>query len=145
MTEIVRLLSDRSLVCRLCPTNASGMSVHKTDRSVQPNGVPVAVLLFMAVAAAFGTSTIYLLQPAVADVAGSLGVRTAVVGVALLVPLVDRYTPGRVLAAQFGVLAAVLALGAAVGTIWLLGVIVAVAGACSAVGAGMSSIVGRLP
>ncbi len=68
----------------------------------------------MSLAAALGTATIYPLQPAIADVAGSLDASVAAVGVALacgplgymfglglLVPLVDRFPPGRVLSAQW--------------------------------------------
>ncbi|MEU4315483.1 MFS transporter [Nocardia sp. NPDC024068] len=115
------------------------------------------VILFMSVAAALGTSTIYPMQPAIADVADTLGTRiTAVglalacgpigylIGLALLVPLVDRYAPGRVLAVQFGILAGALAAGAAVGTVPALGAVIALVGACSAVGAGLSSVAGRL-
>ncbi len=111
----------------------------------------------MSLAAAVGTSTIYPLQPAMADVADSLGSQIAVIGVALafgpigymvglglLVPLVDRFSPGRVLAAQFGVLAAALTLAAAAGNVAGLVSVIGVVGACSAVGAGLSSIAGRL-
>lgn len=111
----------------------------------------------MAFAAALGTATLYPLQPAIADVAASLGSRITAVGVALavgpvgylvglglLVPLVDRFSPARVLAAQFGVLAAVLASGAVVGNVATLGMLVGVIGACSTVGAGLSSLAGRL-
>ena len=111
----------------------------------------------MSVAAALGTSTIYPMQPAIADVADSLGTQIAAVGIALafgpigymiglalLVPLVDRFAPARVLAAQFGVLACALAASAAVPTALLLGPVVGVVGACSAVGAGLSSVASRL-
>ncbi len=111
----------------------------------------------MSVAAALGTSTIYPMQPAIADVADTLGTQiTAVgitlacgpigymVGLGLLVPLVDRFAPGRVLAAQFGILACALAASAAVGTVTLLGPVVGLVGACSAVGAALSSVAGRL-
>ncbi len=111
----------------------------------------------MSLAAALGTSTIYPLQPAIADVAESLGSPITAIGLALaggpigymvglglLVPLVDRFPPGRVLAAQFGVLAVALALSAAAGGAWQLGLTTAAIGACSAVGAGLSSVAGRL-
>ncbi len=111
----------------------------------------------MSVAAALGTSTIYPMQPAIADVADSLGAKVTAVGIALacgpigymaglalLVPLVDRLAPGRVLAAQFGVLACALAAGSAVGSVILLGAVIGVVGACSAAGAGLSSVAGRL-
>ncbi|GAB2668492.1 MFS transporter [Nocardia goodfellowii] len=115
------------------------------------------VVLFMALAATLGTSTTYCLQPAIADVADTLGVQVTAVGFALacgpigymaglglLVPLVDRFAPDRVLAAQFAVLAIALASSAAIGGVWQLGLITAVIGACSAVGAGLSSVAGRL-
>ncbi|WP_262401578.1 MFS transporter [Actinomadura sp. CNU-125] len=111
----------------------------------------------MSVAAALGTSTIYPMQPAIADVADSLGEPITAVGIALacgpigymvglglLVPLVDRLAPGRVLAAQFGILACALAVSSAAGSLILLGSVIGVVGACSAVGAGLSSVAGRL-
>lgn len=111
---------------------------------------------FMAIAAALGTAAIYPLQPAVSDVADSLGISIAQVGIALacgpigylvglamLVPLVDRFPPRYVLSAQFGALAAALAANAACGTIWLLALTVTLIGACSTVGAQLSSITAR--
>nr|WP_181696477.1 MFS transporter [Nocardia sp. GTS18] len=111
----------------------------------------------MALAAAVGTSTIYPMQPAIADVADSLGTQITAVGFALacgpigymlglglLVPLVDRFAPGRVLAAQFGVLACALAASAAAGSAAVLAPMIGLVGACSAVGAGLSSVAGRL-
>jgi predicted MFS family arabinose efflux permease len=114
------------------------------------------VVWFMACAAALGTASIYPLQPAIADVAGSLHASLATVGVALacgplgylvglalLVPLVDRFPPRYVLSTQFGALAVALAVSAAVGTPWLLGLVVGVIGAGSSVGAQLSSVAGR--
>lgn len=110
----------------------------------------------MAIAAALGTAAIYPLQPAVSDVADSLDISVAQVGVALacgpvgyllglalLVPLVDRFPPKYVLATQFGALSVALAANAAVGTMWLLALTVGVIGACSTVGAQLSSITAR--
>jgi predicted MFS family arabinose efflux permease len=122
----------------------------------RPAVLQAPVVWFMALAAALGTATIYPLQPAIADVAGSLhaslttiGIALAcgplgyLVGLALLVPLVDRFPPNRVLATQFGALAIALVVNAVVGTPWLLGVVVGVIGAGSAVGAQLSSVAGR--
>jgi predicted MFS family arabinose efflux permease len=110
----------------------------------------------MALAAALGTASIYPLQPAIADVAGSLKASIAEIGVALaagpvgyllglvlLVPLVDRFAPRQVLATQFGVLAISLAATAAVGSPLILGLALTVIGAGSAVGAQLSSVAGR--
>lgn len=110
----------------------------------------------MAVAAAVGTATIYPLQPAIADIADSVGASVAAAGSALacgpvgyllglatLVPLVDRYSPRRLLAVQFAVLSAALAVNAAATTPWLLGIAVGVVGAASTVGAQLSSVAGR--
>ncbi|WP_242613935.1 MFS transporter [Actinomadura roseirufa] len=131
----------------------------KTDLASvdQHSSLSGPVVWFMSLAAALGTATIYPLQPAIADVAHSLDASLAAVGVALacgpmgymvglglLVPLVDRFPPGRVLAAQVGVLAAALFVSAVVGDVWTLGAAIGVIGACSAVGAGLSSVVGRL-
>ncbi|MGV0809953.1 MFS transporter [Mycolicibacterium setense] len=121
----------------------------------QPD-LPRITVWFMAIAAALGTAAIYPLQPAISDVAGSLDISVAQVGVALacgpvgyllglamLVPLVDRFQPNYVLAAQFCALAAALAANAAAGTLWILGLTVGMIGACSTVGAQLSSITAR--
>ncbi|WP_043660933.1 MFS transporter [Nocardia thailandica] len=125
--------------------------------AVAPPRLSGPVVAFMSFAAGLGTSTVYPLQPAIAEVAGSLGAGVTAVGVALacgsvgymaglalLVPLVDRFPPGRVLSAQFAALAVVLAAAAAVGEVAALGVVLAVIGACSTVGAGIGSVAGRL-
>ena len=114
-------------------------------------------VVFMAMAAALGTSTIYLLQPSIAEVAASTGTGIAATGVALacgpvgymlgllaLVPLVDRFPPRNVLGAQFALLGIALALSAVVHSIGALALLIAVTGACSVVGAGLSSIASRL-
>ncbi|MFV8048723.1 MFS transporter [Mycobacterium sp. 48b] len=123
--------------------------------TAQPQMTRITVW-FMAIAAALGTAAIYPLQPAVSDVAGSLDTSVAHVGIALacgpigyltglavLVPLVDRFPPNRVLAAQFGALAVALATNAAAGTLWILGLTIGVIGACSTVGAQLSSTTAR--
>ena len=114
------------------------------------------VVGFMALAAALGTASIYPLQPAIADVAGSLHASAAQIGsvlacgpigylsgLALLVPLVDRFAPRSVLSTQFGALAVALALAAGVGSAWLLGIVLGLVGAGSSVGAQLSSVAGR--
>ena len=102
-----------------CPFSASGarawlLSVvgMQTDviSDARPAVLSTPVVWFMALAAALGTASTYPLQPAIADVAGSLHASLATVGVALacgplgylaglalLVPLVDRFAPSRVL------------------------------------------------
>ncbi|MCO5972027.1 MFS transporter [Actinoallomurus sp. WRP6H-15] len=130
-------------------TDLSGVDQHRRLRS--------PVIWFMSFAAALGTATIYPLQPAIADVANSLDASLAAVGVALacgpmgymvglglLVSLVDRFPPGRVLSAQVGALAAALFVSAVVDSVWALGAAIGVIGACSSVGAGLSSVVARL-
>jgi predicted MFS family arabinose efflux permease len=114
------------------------------------------VVWFMALAAAIGTATIYPMQPAIGEVAGGLRVSVAeiglalafgpvgyLLGLALLVPLVDRFAPRVVLSTQFGVLAAALAVNSVVGTTWLLCLVTCVVGAGSSVGAQLSTIGGR--
>ncbi|MEU2041128.1 MFS transporter [Nocardia niwae] len=116
----------------------------------------VPVVWFMALAAALGTASVYVLQPAVAEVAGSLRTSAAVIGAALacgpvgyltglvlLVPLADRFAPRAVVSAQFAALAVACAGGAVVGSPWVLGVVMGVVGAGSAVGAQLSSVAGR--
>ncbi|MFI9636557.1 MFS transporter [Nocardia sp. NPDC051929] len=114
------------------------------------------VVWFMALAAALGTASVYLLQPAVAEVAGSLHASTAatgtalacgpvgyLVGLVLLVPLVDRFAPRAVVAAQFVALAVASAAGAVAGSPWGLGFVMGLVGAGSGVGAQLSSVAGR--
>ncbi len=114
-------------------------------------------MLFLSLAAALGTAAVYPLQPAIAQVADSVDATVAMVGfalaggpvgyligLALLVPLVDRFPPGRLLALQFGLLAAASAVCAGVGSAWQLGLVMGVVGACSAVGAALSSVAARL-
>jgi MFS family permease len=57
--------------------------------------------------------------------------------------LVDRFAPRHVLSTQFGALAIALAVNAAVGTPWLLGLVFGVVGAGSSVCAQLSSVAGR--
>jgi predicted MFS family arabinose efflux permease len=122
----------------------------------RPAVLSTPAVWFMALAAALGTASIYPLRPAIADVAGSLHASLAAVGVALacgplgylaglalLVPLVDRFAPRRVLSTQFGALAIALAVNAAVGAPWLLGLVIGVIGAGSSVGAQLSSVAVR--
>lgn len=116
-----------------------------------------SVVLFMSLAAALGTAALYPLQPAIGAVADSVGASIAAAGFALacgpvgylaglglLVPLADRYSPARLFAIQFGVLAVASAACATVDSAWQLGLVIGVVGACSAVGAGLSSVAGRL-
>ncbi|OCB15380.1 MFS transporter [Mycolicibacterium porcinum] len=111
---------------------------------------------FMAIAAALGTAAIYPLQPAISDVADSLDISIAQVGMALacgpigylaglalLVPLVDRFAPRHILGAQFGALAVAMAANAAAGSLWMLALTIGMIGACSTVGAQLSSITAR--
>ncbi|WP_029108558.1 MFS transporter [Mycobacterium sp. URHD0025] len=119
-------------------------------------GLQRITVWFMAIAAALGTAAIYPLQPAISEVADSLDISVAQVGVALacgpvgyllglalLVPLVDRFPPNYLLGAQFFALAAALAANAAAGSLWMLGLTVGIIGACSTVGAQLSSISAR--
>jgi len=114
------------------------------------------VVWFMALAAALGIATSYPLQPAIADVAGSLHASLTTIGfalacgplgyltgLALLVPLVDRFAQRHVVSTQFGALATALAVNAVVGAPWLLGLVIGVVGAGSSVGAQLSSVAGR--
>jgi predicted MFS family arabinose efflux permease len=139
----------------MCLPSVGAMSTHVlSDTRAVVLSTPV--VWFMSLAAALGTASTYPLQPAIADVAVAMHAFVATVGVALacgplgylvglglLVPLVDRFSPGRVLSTQFGALAVALGLNAVVGTPWLLGLAVGVIGAGSSVGAQLSSVAGR--
>lgn len=139
-------------------TQKTGSRSHSTDsNTTQSDQLRGPVVIFMSLAATLGTSTLYVLQPSVSHVAGSLGTQVSDIGVALaggpigyiaglvaLVPLIDRFTPRRVLGTQFFVLAAVLGLTALVRAVPLLVILIGLTGACSVVGACMSSLAGRL-
>jgi predicted MFS family arabinose efflux permease len=133
------------------------VTTELTKKSAGAADLRGPVVLFMAVAAALGTSAIYPLQPAIADVADSLESSTAAVGMALacgpagylaglglLVPLVDRFPPRYVLAAQLVALGVSTGATSAVSTSWQLGLCILLSGVCSSVGAGLSSVAGRL-
>lgn len=134
----------------------SGVSTDTDSLVPAPTALRAPAVLFMSVSAALGTATIYPMQPAIADVAQSLDSQITAIGIALafgpigymlglglLVPLIDRFSPARVLAVQFGVLGCALVASAVVPTAVLLGPAVGVVGACSAVGASLSSVAGR--
>ncbi|WP_280499312.1 MFS transporter [Nocardia cyriacigeorgica] len=133
------------------------MNAHLADDLRDDLRLRGSVVLFMSLAAALGTSTIYPLQPAIAEVAGSLHTSIAVagfalaggpigylVGLGLIVPMIDRFSPGRTLAMQFGALAVALAVSAVADRAWQVGLLIGVIGACSSVGASLSSLAGRL-
>ena len=114
-------------------------------------------MAFMALAAALGTAVIYPLQPAMAEVAdtlrcsiGAVGLALAcgpvgyLVGLALLVPLADRIAPAHVVSCHFVGLSVALGLSTITPHVVLLGLATMAVGACSAVGASLSSIAGRL-
>ncbi len=151
-SRITVLSVSRQRRCRAAPT----VVVVDTDLSTARPVLRAPVVAFLTFAAALGTATLYPLQPSIAEVAGSLDVPAAVVGtvlacgplgylagLAVLVPLVDRFPPRTVVAAQFAALAVALALATAVGSAALLGLVLAVIGAGSAVGAQLSSVAGR--
>jgi predicted MFS family arabinose efflux permease len=115
------------------------------------------LVLLLTLAAAIGTSATYPLLPAVSDVARTLGASVSATGLALgsgpfgyfcglgfVVPLVDRLNPRYLLGVLFAVLAAALATTSFVGSTWQLALIGVLVGAMSAVGAALSSLVGRL-
>ncbi|MFF3935161.1 MFS transporter [Streptomyces phaeofaciens] len=98
----------------------------------------------------------YAIQPALTDVAGQLGVSPSVIGLvpsaaligctagfALLLPLVDRVAPHRLISGQLGVLAAALVLAAAAPGAAVLLVAYLVIGATAGVAAQAGSIAGR--
>src|SRR5262245_47443415 len=121
-----------------------------------PGRLTTPLLLLFTLAAAIGTSATYPLLPAVSDVADAIGTSVSATGLALgsgpfgylcglglVVPLVDRLNPRYLLGVLFGVLGAALALTSVVGSAWQLALTGVVVGAMSAVGAALSSLVGR--
>jgi MFS family permease len=138
-------------------SRVTGVQTDLANVSARAADLRGPVVLYMAAAAALGTAAVYPLQPAIADVAISLGSSTEAVGVALacgpvgylcglalLVPLVDRFPPRYVLAVQLTALGVSIGATAAATTVWLVGLCVLLTGVCSSVGAGLTSVAGRL-
>jgi predicted MFS family arabinose efflux permease len=127
------------------------------QRTSTPARLKTPLVLLLALAAAIGTSAIYPLLPAVSDVAHTLGTSVAATGFALgsgpfgylcglglVVPLVDQLNPKYLLGVIFGVLGVSLTATSFVGSTRQLALASVVVGAISAVGAVLSSLVGRL-
>lgn len=128
----------------------------KEHTATPSNTLTLAVVGFMAVAAALGTGSLYPLQPSIANISESLHESMAVIGLALalgpvgylvglavLVPAIDRFQPRRVVAAQFVALAIALSLNSLSNNPWALALTVACVGALTSVGAQLSSVAGR--
>lgn len=113
-------------------------------------------ILFLAVAAAVATSTSYTVQPELgliaADLDASLAAASAaaglpivgyMLGLALLVPLVDRISPHVLVPAQLAALAGALVLAAAATSVELFGVGLLLSGICASTGAQMSTLAAK--
>ena len=112
--------------------------------------------LLLAVVAAVAISNNYAIQPALTEVAAGLGVPAPVIGLvptaaltgctagfALLLPLVDRLPPHRLVAGQLTALAAALVLAASAPHVGVLLAAYLAVGATASVAAQGSSIAGR--
>ncbi|WP_432031419.1 MFS transporter [Streptomyces antibioticus] len=112
--------------------------------------------LLLAAVAGTAIANNYVVQPALTDVADQLGVPSSVIGLvptaalvgctagfALLLPLVDRVAPRRLIAGQLAVLAAALVLAASAPGAGVLLAAHLVVGATAGVGAQAGGIAGR--
>ena len=110
-------------------------------------------ILFLALAAAVATSTSYTVQPELGVIAGDLDASLAatsaaaglpivgyMLGLALLVPLVDRFSPHILVPTQLAALAGSLILVAAATSVEIFGAGLLLSGVCASTGAQMSTL-----
>lgn len=113
-------------------------------------------ILFLALAAAVATSTSYTVQPELAviavDLNASLSTTSAaaglpivgyMLGLALLVPLVDRAPAHVLVPTQLAALAAALALASAAASVEVFGAGLLLSGVCASTGAQMSTLAAK--
>ena len=113
-------------------------------------------IAMLALAAGVAIANGYALQPSLSAIAGDVGVSAArmatlasvtmlgyLAGLALLVPLVDRFGPRTLVSAQMGVLAALLACASLSSTPFALDVCFLLVGAATTVAAQCSAVVGK--
>lgn len=113
-------------------------------------------IAMLALAAGVAIANGYALQPSLSAIAGSFGVPAArmatlasvtmlgyLAGLALLVPLVDRFGPRTLIPAQMGVLAALLACASLSSTPFALDACFLLVGAATTVAAQCSAVVGK--
>ncbi|AQQ28334.1 MULTISPECIES: MFS transporter [Burkholderia cepacia complex] len=113
-------------------------------------------IAMLALAAGVAIANGYALQPSLSAIAGDFGVSAArmatlasvtmlgyLAGLALLVPLVDRFGPRTLVSAQMGVLAALLACASLSSTPFALDVCFLLVGAATTVAAQCSAVVGK--
>lgn len=111
---------------------------------------------FLALAAGVATSTSYTVQPELSQIATDLGASMALtsaaaglpiagymIGLALLVPLVDRLAARRLIGVQLAVLALALAMGAMADNVYVFGTALLVSGICACTGAQMSTLASK--
>ena len=112
--------------------------------------------LFLALAAAVATSTSYTVQPELGVIAADLGASLAstsaaaglpivgyLLGLALLVPLVDRVRPHMLISAQLAALAGALVLAAVATSVFVFGAGLLLSGICASTGAQMSTLAAK--
>ncbi|WP_175849405.1 MULTISPECIES: MFS transporter [Burkholderia cepacia complex] len=113
-------------------------------------------IAMLALAAGVAIANGYALQPSLSAIAGDFGVSAArmatlasvtmlgyLAGLALLVPLVDRFGPRTLVSAQMGVLAALLACASLSSTPFALDACFLLVGAATTVAAQCSAVVGK--
>ena len=154
------LWSQQSINVRNAPARAGlgryigAMTQSHDDQNT--HNLDTGRILYLAVAAAVATSTSYTVQPELALIAADLNASLAVtsaaagmpiigymLGLALLVPLVDR-TPAHVLIpSQLVALAGALALSALAPSVEVFGAGLLLSGICASTGAQMSTLAAK--
>jgi len=129
------------------------MTQH-TDLQYSP--LDAGKILFLAIAAAVATSSSYTVQPELGLIAVDLGASLAatsaaaglpivgyMLGLALLVPLVDRFAPRDLVPAQLAALAGCLILASVASSVEIFGVGLMLSGVCASTGAQMSTLAAK--
>lgn len=133
-----------------------GGMTHNADTKPQQPPLDAGRILFLALAAAVSTSTSYTVQPELGLIAADLGASLAatsaaaglpivgyMLGLALLVPLVDRFPPHILVPAQLAALAAASILASVAPSVEVFGAGLLLSGICASTGAQMSTLAAK--
>lgn len=132
------------------------MSRSQTKAAPPPSQLDAGRILFLALAAAVATSTSYTVQPELDLIAADLGASLAatsaaaglpivgyMLGLALLVPLVDRISAHALVSTQLAALAVALILASTATSVEVFGAGLLLSGICASTGAQMSTLAAK--
>ncbi|HEX2558961.1 MFS transporter [Phenylobacterium sp.] len=132
------------------------MTDPRTEDTPQQSHLEAGSILFLALAAAVATSTSYTVQPELGLIAADLEASVAstsaaaglpivgyMLGLALLVPLVDRAPANALIPAQLAALGGALVLTSAATSVEVFGAGLFLSGICASTGAQMSTLAAK--